>query len=479
MKFNNLIKYSLRFLLLQGIITFFVIFYFDNLLTYRDSKIKQVIYLNLVEDFERFLPFIPNEFITVDGFLVVMVFLFLIILYSTKFYTYVNELSYSINKNLLDEYFQLYLLWTSYLFAIFYIFRFENISRSYLFILSIFIPLLLLIFRNTEFLSSLLGRSVTNETFISINLEKNSNFRNLRIITFRKNLGSLLEVNLDDTENVIGEVEKINKIKKINLIIINLENKNKIKKNLEKYLINTNKKILIISEVQPVFNTNFIFRQEKIENIYFTYFNNDIQYGAKYILKRILDIFLSIFGLLIFSPILLILSLYIVLIDGFPFYVVQKRVGLHGEIFNMYKFRSMKKNSHELRKNLTELNKSDGPLFKIEDDPRILKGLNFARKYSLDELLQFFNVLKGDMSIVGPRPLFDTDTQLFNTNYMRRLNVLPGITGLLQINERNTSEFEIWYKYDIEYIENWSLYLDLKIILKTPFSIFSKRIKGL
>ena len=112
---------------------------------------------------------------------------------------------------------------------------------------------------------------------------------------------------------------------------------------MEKYLINTNKKILIISEVQPVFNTNFIFRQEKIENIYFTYFNNDIQYGAKYILKRILDIFLSIFGLLIFSPILLILSLYIVLIDGFPFYVVQKRVGLHGEIFNMYKFRSMKK----------------------------------------------------------------------------------------------------------------------------------------
>ena len=85
----------------------------------------------------------------------------------------------------------------------------------------------------------------------------------------------------------------------------------------------------------------------------------------------------------------------------------------------------------------------------------------------------------GDMSIVGPRPLFDNDTQQFDTNYMRRLNVLPGITGLLQINERNTSEFEIWYKYDMEYIENWSLYLDLKIILLTPFSIFSKKIKGI
>ena len=94
-------------------------------------------------------------------------------------------------------------------------------------------------------------------------------------------------------------------------------------------------------------------------------------------------------------------------------------------------------------------------------------------------ITQFFNVLKGEMSIVGPRPLFDDDTQLFNTKYMRRLNVLPGITGLLQINDRNTSEFETWYKYDIEYIENWSLYLDVKIILKTPVAIYSKKIRGL
>ena len=139
----------------------------------------------------------------------------------------------------------------------------------------------------------------------------------------------------------------------------------------------------------------------------------------------------------------------------------------------------MRMNSHELRDSLDELNQSDGPLFKIQNDPRIIDRLEFVRKYSLDELLQFFNVLRGDMSIVGPRPLFDDDTHLFNTKYMRRLNVLPGITGLLQINDRNTSEFETWYKYDIEYIENWSLYLDMKIILKTPFAIFSKKIRGL
>ena len=253
----------------------------------------------------------------------------------------------------------------------------------------------------------------------------------------------------------------------------------KISPKLEKYLVETNKKVLIISKNQPTFTNKFIFRQETIDNSFFTYFNNDIQYGSKYILKRILDITLSFFGLIIFSPIMILLGLYILLIDGYPFFVKQRRVGLHGETFNMFKFRTMKKDSHELRAAMNELNKSDGPLFKIQNDPRILKGLSFARKFSLDELLQFINVFKGDMSIVGPRPLFDDDTQLFDTKYMRRLNVLPGITGLLQINERNTSEFETWYKYDIEYIENWSLYLDFKIILKTPFALFSKKIKGL
>jgi len=114
-----------------------------------------------------------------------------------------------------------------------------------------------------------------------------------------------------------------------------------------------------------------------------------------------------------------------------------------------------------------------------KDDKRLLKIGKILRRYSIDEIPQFINVLKGDMSIVGPRPLFDDDTKYFDTKYMRRLNVLPGITGLLQINERNTKDFATWYKYDIEYIENWSLYLDLKIILKTPFSMFSKKIQGL
>ena len=89
-----------------------------------------------------------------------------------------------------------------------------------------------------------------------------------------------------------------------------------------------------------------------------------------------------------------------------------------------------------------------------------------------------FNVLKGNMSLVGPRPLFEEDTEYFDKNYIRRLNVLPGMTGLLQVNERNTDDFEIWYKYDIEYIDNWSLYLDIKILLKTFSAVINKRNTG-
>ena len=119
MRLKSYIKYLLRFLLLQFILSYLTIFYFNNFLISNEG-LKQNIYENLLQDGNRFIPFVNTEFITVDGFLIVAVFIFLIILYSTKFYTYVNELSFSINKNLLDEYFQLYLLWTSYLFTVFF-----------------------------------------------------------------------------------------------------------------------------------------------------------------------------------------------------------------------------------------------------------------------------------------------------------------------------------------------------------------------
>ncbi len=477
MKINNLLKYFSRFLLLQILLTLITIFYFDNFLIW-SPEFKYEIYLNLIEDKNRFLPFVSDSLITVDGVLAGLIFLFLIIIYSTTFYTYVNELSFSMNRNLLGEYFQIYLLWTSYLLVSFFILRFNNLFRGNLLIFSFLIPLVLLIFRNTEFISSLLGRSVTNETFITFNLDDSSRFRNLRIMTFRKNIGSFFVSEEKFENDIMNIVDSENKKKKINLIVIETSISN-FSEEFEKYLINLNKKVLIISDKKIQFNNNFLYREELIDKFRLVYFNNDIQYGSKFILKRVMDIVFSFILIILFSPFILIISILIFAKDGNPIVIKQNRVGLHGDQFDMLKFRTMKNKSHERREELSELNKSDGPLFKIENDPRILNGLSFIREMSLDEIPQLINVLKGEMSIVGPRPLFDDDTKLFDTKYMRRLNVMPGITGLLQINERNATDFQTWYEYDIKYIENWNLFLDLEIILKTPFAMFSKKIRGI
>ena len=208
------------------------------------------------------------------------------------------------------------------------------------------------------------------------------------------------------------------------------------------------------------------------------YINNDIQFGSRYILKRVLDISISVILLPILGSIFLLSNLYVLSVSGYPSIIKQNRIGLHGKEFYMYKLRTMHNSSHEKREDLKELNQRSGPLFKIDDDPRFIKGAKFLRKFSIDEIPQFINVFNGTMSMVGPRPLFPEDNYYFDEHYLRRLNVLPGITGLLQINERNTSDFETWFKYDLEYIENWNLLLDIKIILKTPFSLFKAKASG-
>ena len=487
MDLSRLLKYAFRFIVLQTILTYTTIFYFNNFLIpnndlFPDRKgftFRNQIENNLFEDATRFFPSLNENLISLEIFLFLFIFVFLIFLYSTKFYTYVNELSFSLDRNYIDEYFSIYLTWTSSLMIFLTMFRFSNlIYRGYLLLFTFIVPLILLIFRNSEFLSSIIGRSVTDERYITINLKEDSIFRNLRIVTFRNEIENIKIDNLDDSDLLIDKINKINKKNNLNLVIINFDNKSSIDKNLENYLINLNKKILIISKNKIDFNNFFINRSEEVSGYCLTYFNNDIQYGSKYILKRVLDTIISIIALLLFSPIFLFVSLYLYFIDGLPVIIKQERIGLHGQSFNMYKFRTMKIDSHEMRSDLKDQNQHDAEIFKIDNDPRILDGAKFLRNFSIDEFPQFINVLKGDMSIVGPRPLFDEDTQLFNRNYMRRLNVLPGITGLLQINDRNTSEFSTWYKYDIEYIDNWTLLLDLKIILKTPIALIKGNIKG-
>lgn len=477
MNFKSVVKYSIRFFFLLSIVYISTIYFFDKFV-YLNSEQKFELYLKLVEDRNRFYEFIPLSWITVDGLFFILIFIFLIILFTTKFYTYVNELDFVYNNKYFDEYLMLYLMWNSFLLSCLYIFRFNGLSRLNLILFTFLIPLILFLFRNSEIFSNLLGRPISKENFITFNLDELSNFKNLKILAYRKLKSALFISENELTSFVINEVDKLNKIINLNLIVIRLNNTNKLAQKLENYLINLNKKVLLISDKSISFNKNFIYRMKQVDSKFLYYFNNDIQYGSKYILKRTFDIIVSLILIVLLLPLLIVISAFITLTDGKPFLVYQNRVGLHGNQFKMFKFRTMYINSHEKRETLKNLNVKGGPLFKIENDPRLIKRLVFLRKYSLDELPQLFNVIKGEMSLVGPRPLFDEDTSKFDKSYMRRLNVLPGLTGLLQINERNTSNFELWHKYDIEYIDNWSLYLDIKILFKTLKVLRNKDIIG-
>jgi lipopolysaccharide/colanic/teichoic acid biosynthesis glycosyltransferase len=476
-RIKNLLKYLIRFIFLQTTISIITIQFFDNFI-FLNPEHKFNVYLNLVEDWERFYSFIPLQLITLDGLFVALIFVFLIILYSTKFYTYVNELDFSYDNKYLDDYILLYLMWNSYFFSMLYLFRIDGLSRFYLVLYTFIIPLILLLFRNSELISNFLGRSVSNENYLSFNLESDSNFKNLRILAYRNEKLAIKDSSENIEDTVIREVNNLNKTININLVVLNISNLKRLPIGLEEYLIKLNKKVLILSSSELVFHTNFIYRFSKIDSKYLYYFNNDVQYGSKYILKRLLDISISSLLLLMLSPIFLFLYIYIKFIDNGPSFVSQTRVGLHGKKFKMFKFRTMYVNAHSLRNELENENQKNGPLFKINHDPRIIKKLQFMRNYSLDELPQLLNVIKGEMSLVGPRPLFEDDTNTFDKNYMRRLNVMPGMTGLLQINERDTDDFDIWYKYDIEYIENWTLYLDFKILLKTFKAVVEKSNAG-
>jgi lipopolysaccharide/colanic/teichoic acid biosynthesis glycosyltransferase len=477
MQLRSLLKYAIRFIFLQSLIFFTTVWYFDNFI-FLSADHKFSIYLNLVEDWERFYSFIPISWITIDALIFVLIFIFLIILYSTKFYTYVNELDFSYENRYLDDYFMLYLLWNSFIFTSLYVFRITGLSRANLVIFSFLVPALLIFFRNSEIISILLGKSVSSENYISFNLDEASNYRNLRILAFRNERLSLRSDEESITDEVIKEVDKLNKLIDVNLVVIRLMKQKLLEPRLEEYLINLNKKVLLITDNELKFNTNFIFRLLEVSSQKIYYFNNDIQYGAKYILKRIFDIIISILLIILFLPLFIASASIIFGRDSSPIVIKQNRIGLHGKMFGMYKFRTMYNNAHKQRDQLKLSSQEDSPLFKLDEDPRIITGLGFLRKYSIDELPQLFNVVKGEMSLVGPRPLFAEDTEYFDKNYMRRLNVLPGMTGLLQINDRNTDDFKIWYKYDLEYIENWNLKLDVEILFKTLRTVFNRRNSG-
>lgn len=192
-------------------------------------------------------------------------------------------------------------------------------------------------------------------------------------------------------------------------------------------------------------------------------------------LKRTIDIVGSLIGIILTSPLLLIIGIWIKLESKGPIVFSQERVGLKGKTFKMYKLRSMVVNAEELKKKLETKNEMSGPMFKIKDDPRITKVGRFIRKTSIDELAQLVNVLKGDMSLVGPRPSLPKEVEQFEDWMLERLEVKPGLTCYWQVMGRNNIEFNEWMELDVKYVRERSLWLDIKLIFKTFFVLFGDK----
>ncbi len=187
--------------------------------------------------------------------------------------------------------------------------------------------------------------------------------------------------------------------------------------------------------------------------------------------KRFFDIVFSCIALVPLAIVFIIVAVLIVVEDGFPVLFVQERNGLNGKIFRMLKFRSMCKNAPEMHSDLLKENELDGPAFKMKDDPRITKIGRFIRKTSIDELPQLFNIIKGDMSIVGPRPLPTYETAECNDYQNQRLLVKPGLTCYWQCSGRSDISFDEWVEMDLQYIKDASMWTDIKIIFKTVGSV--------
>lgn len=193
------------------------------------------------------------------------------------------------------------------------------------------------------------------------------------------------------------------------------------------------------------------------------------------ICKRGIDIIGAGSGLILLSPIIAIVACAVKFTSKGPVFFSQKRVGKNGQLFDMYKFRSMVVNAEDLKEKLAHKNEMSGPMFKMKDDPRVTKVGKFIRKTSLDELPQLWNVLKGDMSLVGPRPSLPKEVREFEKWMYKRLIVKPGLTCYWQVSGRNNIDFEDWMKLDISYVEDRNLWIDIKLIFKTVGVLFGDK----
>jgi exopolysaccharide biosynthesis polyprenyl glycosylphosphotransferase len=222
--------------------------------------------------------------------------------------------------------------------------------------------------------------------------------------------------------------------------------------------------------------------QRVLDGFHYEYFDDEFvitlfreRMIGQLFMKRFLDVVISSLLLLILMPVFLVIAVLIKASSGGPVFFTQERVGLNKRIFRMIKFRSMRDDAESMRDAIEHLNEVDGPVFKIQNDPRVTEVGKFLRRSSLDELPQLFNVLRGEMSLVGPRPPLPKEVDRYDWMFRKRLSVKPGMTCIWQVSGRSDVSFARWMRMDQDYVENWSLWLDLQILMKTIPAVLTSR----
>lgn len=190
------------------------------------------------------------------------------------------------------------------------------------------------------------------------------------------------------------------------------------------------------------------------------------------VLKRLIDILGALVAIVVFLPISIVIAVKIKKEDGGPIFYTQERVGKDGKLFPMWKFRSMVVGAHSLKTEIADLNETDGPIFKIKDDPRVTNVGKFLRTHSLDEIPQFVNVLQGTMSLVGPRPALPEEVEEYSEKALKRLTVKPGLTGLWQVSGRSNVSYEMMIDLDLTYVHQPTIWMDIKILIITVVQMF-------
>jgi len=265
----------------------------------------------------------------------------------------------------------------------------------------------------------------------------------------------------------LSDVRELLKNERVDEIIVCLSDETKL--NTFKKLIFDARDLGIVLRIIPDSNTGPLLQKVNLEefntNFVITFFREKML--LQLLIKRFLDIAISSTLLIMLLPTFVFVSIAIRVTSPGPILFTQERVGMNQRRFRLYKFRSMVSNADDLKEGLRHLNERDGPAFKINKDPRITRVGQYIRKTSIDELPQLYNVIKGEMSLVGPRPPLPNEVRQYQWLHRRRLSVKPGITCLWQISNRSKTTFDEWMKMDNQYIENWSLLLDLKILLRT------------